>query len=521
MSAASKRVRVDDNQPKNCVQPCSRIIKQNPLRNDPYFSLICPFFTSVGIISKIAHLTKWNYYYFKGKEKNNDNENDDDKQNIKYMHINNGKNIINKMLTREFGHKNYFIDIYDNNSTTNILDTSDNYSKIKQLYNRIVSNDDILNIFGSNGYFALKYFILKLNDETRLSTLWNDILNQVEEMDILQSKHECNCIGDKARIIIAENYVMCDQTSPGGISGALQGFKNFFDKTNVDSIYYCRSKQTSFGTMENIIVNNNNNDNDNDHIYEKYHLYFFKKILMDSQLLSKFLSIHDENSPAYCHQYMDIIFKIGKIFYFLAAHAGTGQLPHPPESKNATILFKHAILYDQYVIDQFIFPLVKYRLDYEFNLFTKDNIKNNNDDNTKFIVEMEKNSHYQNILHIIQTCAIIQNNIVKTIETVDQFIENYKNSTFHGGSDHSWAMSSVEQQIIKLEQVKHNLKQLNFSNINNLFKDWFDKSSKLWNDIMNNDKIKNDMDEKIAVLKEVTGSILKKIIPNHWPYVFN
>ena len=242
---------------------------------------------------------------------------------------------------------------------------------------------------------------------------------------------------------------------------------------------------------------------------------------MNSQLLPKLLSINlnvdNINDPGYCHEYFRIIEKIGKIFHFSVDRGGTGPLPQPDGSKNAVILFKRAILYDQYTIDQFIFPLIKFRLDHEFNLFIKN--KNNNNDNKTFIDEMDKNTNYQNILHIVKMCAIMQNNVMKMIKKIDQFIEKYKNGTFRGGSDHNWAMSSVEQQIIKLGQVKHNLNQLNFDNINNLFKDWFDKNSKIWNDIMTNDKIKNNMDQMFVDIKQVSHIVLNKIIPSHWPYL--
>ena len=195
------------------------------------------------------------------------------------------------MIPKEFGHTKYFVDTNISTATgTTILDTFDNYSKVQKLYNRTVSNDDIFNIFRYNGFFALKYFILKLNDETMVSRLWNHIVTQVENIDILQSQCECNYIGDKARIIIAEHFVDINQLAARDIPSMVQTLEVVGDKTCVDNIYYCRSKQTSFGTktmkdtnMQSVIhvfkrsrIPNNNNNND-DNIYEKYHLYFFKK----------------------------------------------------------------------------------------------------------------------------------------------------------------------------------------------------------------------------------------------------
>ena len=207
----------------------------------------------------------------------------------------------------------------------------------------------------------------------------------------------------------------------------------------------------------------------NDEIHcEKYHLYFLKSILMDDQLVSKLMS----RGFLGCGHYMHVVRKIATIFHWWQSQTQREQsdpipLAEPPSLPTGqTYLFNRAILYDQYLIDEFIFPLFKYCLDHEFDLFIqKGNAQNN----------------WQNILYVLTLCVDMQNNISRMIELVKQFIQNYENKTFK--HDYDWTNVTIEQRTAKLKTVEQNLLELNFDMIDDLFKKWFEKSLEVWKDI--------------------------------------
>ena len=478
-SSASKRIRVfhkdascSPQGSSNCEAAAqtntSKNVK-NPLINDPYFSLICSFLTSIEIVSIIGLLTKWNYYYFKPSNMNN----------IKYSSINNGKKIVNNTLCNEFGDKMYFDKHPNINRTT--LEMLDNYSKIQILYNRKATIPTLGYTFWYRGFVALKYFILKLDDNDTLATgsmvntFWRLVTSFVHISEIQQV--DTDPIEMKARIVFPENIKMTDHDDDD-------------DEKNVYGIYYCRCKQNEFGTMR---INDSEMD-----IVDKDHLCLIKKILNESQLAARLFS-HDS-----CQSYLQIIQKIIQIFH-CSRHYGV--LPKPPNKKMKRAM-KIAVLYDQFLIDDFIFPFFKCRLDYQSNLLMQNDTQSSN------TIAMQ--NKYTNILDMAEICVTMQKNVKEMIEKMDHFIENYQNKTFKGGYD--WAFISVDQQIKKLQTVKQNLVELNFDNINNLFRNWFLKSSKVWNKLYTeNDQVKLDVDNTLAKLQEISDDVVKKMFPTEWP----
>ena len=146
-SQNSKRLRVhgSDDEKAQTNLPATKISNpRNPLLSDPYYSLICPFLTSIDIISRLSLLSRWNYHYFTNS--------------IENKNINKGKNVMNQILSNEFGSMYYFtkylnsnilkaddgyIDTDKDSKTNNaltpgtsILSETNNYDKVRQLYDK-------------------------------------------------------------------------------------------------------------------------------------------------------------------------------------------------------------------------------------------------------------------------------------------------------------------------------------------------------------------------------------------------
>ena len=143
---------------------------------------------------------------------------------------------------------------------------------------------------------------------------------------------------------------------------------------------------------------------------KKYHLCFVIRLLTDLELQSKLFL------PGYsnCVRCMYIIRKICEIFHMRCGNPGPVPVP-PKEYCPSMVIFKNAILYDQYLIDTFILPFVKYRLDYEFNLF----IAENNDKQVTNINNTNDNNNYKNILYILEVCIKMQHNIQRIISKME------------------------------------------------------------------------------------------------------
>ena len=232
-----------------------------------------------------------------------------------------------------------------------------------------------------------------------------------------------------------------------------------------------------------------------------------------------------------CQAFINVINNFGQVFYTFFGGCGVvasticGE--PPKEMYPIGVIFQHAVLFDQYLMDQFILPLVKYRLDYEFKLFMTGNdscSNSNNSDKRKSNCNGNNNnnsnnnswSNYKNILLIMETCINMQNNILRIMKKIDEYIVNYKNGTFKKNIQFDWAFSSVKQQIKKLEIVKDNLVKLNFDGINSIFKQHLKQSLNLWNNIDDID-IKTEIRSKMEKFREISHEITNKMIPKEWP----